>query len=163
MLHPTAYAGWAGLLVTMINLLPIGQLDGGHIATAYFGNRYARVARRHLHKLLPWLALLVFTWVAWIADREITRLTVPSDLNPVLIALPAAAPWLVCFVLLMLLGRLSGGLDHPPIDDERPLPPSRRVLFWVVAVVFALIFMPVVQRESIGNAAPGQRRPAAPR
>ena len=43
-LHPMAYAGWAGLLITMINLLPIGQLDGGHIATAYFGNRYGRFA-----------------------------------------------------------------------------------------------------------------------
>ena len=38
-LHPTAAAGWFGLLVTMVNLLPWGQLDGGHIAFSLFGER----------------------------------------------------------------------------------------------------------------------------
>ncbi len=114
-MHPTAWAGWVGLLVTMINLLPIGQLDGGHIATAYFGNRYDRFARA-FHRALPLMAIGVFAWVMHVVRGETgARWNWRLGAN---VAVGAALFWMIWYVLLAILGRLSGGLDHPPVDDN---------------------------------------------
>ncbi len=60
-LHPVAFAGWIGLLVTALNLLPSGQLDGGHIAYALFGAGYAKVARAIPYILIP----MAYFWLGW--------------------------------------------------------------------------------------------------
>jgi membrane-associated protease RseP (regulator of RpoE activity) len=161
-LHPTAWAGWAGLLVTMLNLLPIGQLDGGHVATAYFGNRYARAAGV-LHAALPLLGIAVLASVYATAQRELGALgPAAGDLTPGKVAGLAGAIWLVWSALLLLMKRMSEGQYHPPVA-ETALPPSRVALFWVVCVSFVLTFMPVPLRISVGSAdgMPSSSLPAA--
>jgi membrane-associated protease RseP (regulator of RpoE activity) len=62
LLHPVAFAGWIGFFVTFLNLLPIGQLDGGHIAYALFGERQSYFSKI----LIPILFLLgIFLWEGW--------------------------------------------------------------------------------------------------
>ncbi len=63
-LHPVAFAGWIGLLVTMLNLLPIGQLDGGHIAYALLGRKFDRVAKYALLALIP-MSYFSLNWLVW--------------------------------------------------------------------------------------------------
>jgi membrane-associated protease RseP (regulator of RpoE activity) len=62
-LHPIAVAGWIGMLVTALNLLPLGQLDGGHILYALLGRRQQVAA------VITWLGLVVlgqWFWPWWI-------------------------------------------------------------------------------------------------
>jgi hypothetical protein len=60
LLHPLAFAGWLGLLVTALNLLPIGQLDGGHMADAMFGR--VRGASIGTAALVALVLLGLFVW-----------------------------------------------------------------------------------------------------
>jgi membrane-associated protease RseP (regulator of RpoE activity) len=62
MLHPVAWAGWAGLFITGINLLPAGQLDGGHIFASAFG---VQNARRLFPYILVAMVLMGFFWETW--------------------------------------------------------------------------------------------------
>lgn len=62
MLHPIAFAGWIGLFVTSLNLIPAGQLDGGHVAYAFLGEKQVALSRM----LVPVLFILgLFTWEGW--------------------------------------------------------------------------------------------------
>jgi membrane-associated protease RseP (regulator of RpoE activity) len=131
-LSPTAFAGWGGLLVTMLNLIPIAQLDGGHIAYALLGPRQNRVTQV-LHKGL--LGMFVIN-VAWFAipialHRQWGRLFQP---------LQNSLAWLVWYALLHLVMSL-GGRDHPPTEPGE-LSPLRKGLAVLCLALFVLLFMP---------------------
>ena len=64
MLHPIAFAGLIGLLVTMLNLLPIGQLDGGHVAYAMLGKKQRLIGQIAFIFLIP-LSFLSINWLIW--------------------------------------------------------------------------------------------------
>lgn len=63
MLHPVAFAGWIGLLVTALNLLPIGQLDGGHMAYALVGRHHRKVA---IFALVILVGMGIAYWPGWL-------------------------------------------------------------------------------------------------
>lgn len=64
-LHPTAIAAWAGLLATAINLLPVGQLDGGHILYGLLGRRWHTVVSRIVIASLLAAAFFYWPWGLW--------------------------------------------------------------------------------------------------
>jgi membrane-associated protease RseP (regulator of RpoE activity) len=64
-LHPMAVAAWAGLLATAVNLLPVGQLDGGHILYSAFGERGHFYVSRVLVALLAFAGFLYWPWWVW--------------------------------------------------------------------------------------------------
>jgi len=118
-LHPVAFAAWAGLLVTMINLIPVGQLDGGHASYALLGRR-ARV--------LGYVAIAAMVaWGGWLlmSGNE------------------AGGFWLTWgFLNLMLNPR-----HPPPLNDATKLDWRRIALGLLVLTIFILTFMPAPLRE----------------
>ena len=64
-LHPLARAAWFGLLATALNLLPIGQLDGGHILYSLFGDWHKALSRIFIAALVPIGLFYWWTWLVW--------------------------------------------------------------------------------------------------
>jgi len=132
-LHPTAQAGWAGLLVTMINMLPWGQLDGGHIAFALFGERQHLIARWVRRSLLLLFAFNVLRFVGPVVMHR-------SSMGYVF-ALSNSLFWLVWYGFTGIVARISGGAEHPPFEPGN-LGAGRRAVAWLCLIMFVLLFMP---------------------
>jgi membrane-associated protease RseP (regulator of RpoE activity) len=84
LLHPLALVGWLGLFITALNLLPLGQLDGGHILYALVPKHQSTAARLFMVALLP-LGFLWWGWWAWallIAVMHRGRLNHPTVVQP---------------------------------------------------------------------------------
>ncbi len=62
-LHPVAFAGWVGIFVTALNLFPVGQLDGGHVAYALFGPKSRKLAKVFFG---IFLFMGIFLWIGWL-------------------------------------------------------------------------------------------------
>jgi len=103
-------AGWVGLLVTALNLFPVGQLDGGHIVYAL---------SRRLHRVLSRLTLF---GMAALIVTQLAQGEVPA--------------YLVWFVILAWMR----DRHPPLLDESSPLSPGRRRLAWVLLVIFLLAF-----------------------
>jgi len=102
LLHPVAFAGWIGMLVTSLNLLPVGQLDGGHIAYAIFGRRAAYLSYLLIAGLLA-ASFFYQGWLLWVVLLLILGLRHPPipymapSLDPVRIRMA----WLALVIFLL--------------------------------------------------------------
>jgi Zn-dependent protease len=109
-LHPVARAAWVGTFATAMNLLPIGQLDGGHILYAFFPTWHKRVSVFMCSALLLLGAALRLAGTPWDG-------------------------WVVWAVILFFLGR-----RHPMVYDPTSLGWGRKKLGWTALAVFVLCF-----------------------
>ena len=163
---PLLLAGWLALFFTALNLLPVGQLDGGHVVYALFGPRVHAVVSRVTVLLMTVSAALGYVgesdggWILWatvaLGVALVTakmfegdwRLAAPAALvvvalvatvasvAPGLAARVAYSGWTVWILLMLFLIRL----DHPFVPDAQPLSRGRRVLGILCLVLFALSF-----------------------
>ena len=111
--NPVYWAAWGTLLVTALNLFPVGQLDGGHVLYAVFG--------KQVHK--------------WVSRLVVVATATLSILALVQHQLPVYGFWTLVLLFLLKVG-------HPPVAEDEPLGRARTILAVVALIVFILCFMP---------------------
>jgi membrane-associated protease RseP (regulator of RpoE activity) len=135
LLHPVAFAGWIGLFVTALNLIPAGQLDGGHIMYALLPKKWHRRASVSMIFILLVLGIgiqpIIHLFQLFLKGNSLGSYKgVTFD------------GWLGWVMWAMLLSIM--GTRHPPtIDDEIPLDGKRKLLGAVALLVFVGCFTPV--------------------
>lgn len=119
--YPFLCAGWFGLFVTSLNLMPIGQLDGGHIIYALLGNKHKIVTR-------IFFGLLVIMSVIGIMNY-MEVINYPDLGSPM---------WVIWVVLLFFVIKI----DHPPFYDQGKLGIGRKMLGVFAFIMFISSFTP---------------------
>ena len=114
-LHPLAFAGWVGLFVTFLNLIPVGQLDGGHVTRAVLGGRN--------HHYLSFLICGFMCGVGILSLR----------------GYPFWPGWLIWGVLGFFFSQAG---NPGAMNELKPLRKEEKILAFITAVIFILTFMP---------------------
>jgi len=115
-MHPIAFAGWAGMLVTALNLIPAGQLDGGHVLRAMIGEQASRVSG-----VLPAVLFFIGAFLILILKTD-------------------GFMWIFWSALLLFFS--AGG--HPrPLNDDIPLDRKRMIIGVLTFVLGLLCITPV--------------------
>jgi len=103
--HPTAIAAWVGMFATALNLLPGGQLDGGHIVFALNPRAHRIVSTLTIVALIP---MAFYFWAGWLLWAILLRIS--GMRHPMVEEWPGVTPgrrWLAAFALLMMIVTLT--------------------------------------------------------
>lgn len=120
--YPFLCVGWFGLLITALNMMPIGQLDGGHISYAMFGEK---------HKYVAYIVFILLVLFGLLGLLPLIGVTYNYG----------SVNWLVWALLIFFIIKIK----HPPIvtDIYEPLGTFRTILGWISFIIFVISFCPI--------------------
>jgi len=119
--YPYLCVGWFGYFVTAMNLIPVGQLDGGHLVYALFGEK-----KQYAISSVAMILLIVFG----VAGVVITYFELPLTIG--------WSGWLFWAVILFFVIKVK----HPPIYDESDLDTKRKIIGYFTLLILAVCFIP---------------------
>ncbi|MFZ6010942.1 MAG: site-2 protease family protein [Bacteroidota bacterium] len=174
--YPILLACYIALFVTCLNLLPIGQLDGGHVVYGLFGFKihrgiatvffialmfYAGIGLSYINPSQPFMSLILgiagYIAFLFIAFSGLRRPPKDTQMYVLIIfaiqfALAKFIPGIEGYPGWLIFGFILGrfiGVQHPPSEIEAPLDPRRIVLGWITLLIFILCFSPAPIRMQI--------------
>jgi membrane-associated protease RseP (regulator of RpoE activity) len=124
-LHPVAIAAWVGMFATSLNLLPGGQLDGGHIIFALSPQAHRKISHTTILALIP---LALFFWTGWLVWAVLLRLS--GMRHPAVALLPDVTParkWIAVLGLLILILTFS----FAPVGPQSVLESLRSLMDFI--------------------------------
>lgn len=146
--YPFLNVGWFGLFVTTLNMMPLGQLDGGHISYAMFGKKmHSKIAKITWWLLMSigFLSILSFFRELLSLQTDIKIVIILKDIflqpleflyNLFPIAFMGWGGWLVWGVIAKFFIKLH----HPPVEDESPIGTKRMIIGWISFVILFMSF-----------------------
>jgi membrane-associated protease RseP (regulator of RpoE activity) len=174
--YPILLAGFISLVFTSINLLPIGQLDGGHVVYGLFGFKvhriiatvtfiallyYAAIGVIDLHNtpsnLMLWIVgsgLFLYLSLSGLRlpKRDTAMYAVLCLASLILVGwlFPKATGYSGWLFFVFIVGRAIG-IQHPPSEIEEPLDTKRVILGWIALIIFVISFSPAPIQIFIGG------------
>ena len=133
--YPYLCVGWFGLFVTALNLLPIGQFDGGHLIYTMFGDTHKKIARWTFYALLAMSApalsdMVLRLMLGWATGQDQPQIVPFAE--------HSWSAWFLWAMISLYFVKLS----HPPVPDESPLDDRRMIVGWLTVGIFILSFSP---------------------
>lgn len=145
--YPFLCVGWFGLFVTALNMLPLGQLDGGHVTYAMFGKMQRKISRVFWWFMVALGAGSLFGWIYGLLLPEPDNLLleiVRGVTLPPLQLVKDYAPWYFSgwegWLFWAFITKMFIKLDHPPIEIEEDIGPERKAVGWFALLILALCF-----------------------
>jgi membrane-associated protease RseP (regulator of RpoE activity) len=131
--YPFLCTGWFGLFVTALNLIPMGQFDGGHIIYTMFGDLHKRIAQSAFY-------ILIALSIPSISDailRGLLHVVFKHEYGPLVpLSQYSWSAWFVWGLIALYVVKLF----HPPVTDETPLDVKRQMVGWFCILIFVLSF-----------------------